>query len=106
VRPRSANEWRGFWRDGGEQELHAQLDELAPYTARIATLLGSKAPRRALVAELARIREHELHATSDAERDAELAERVYAWFERASLAHATDPIGSGSDGARTSTLDS
>ena len=25
MRPRSANEWRDFWRDGGERELAAQL---------------------------------------------------------------------------------
>jgi hypothetical protein len=83
MRPRSANEWRDFWRDGGERELHGQLGEFAPYSARIATLLGSHAPERALVAELARIREHELKAAPDPERDAELASRVHEWFERA-----------------------
>jgi hypothetical protein len=83
VRPRSANEWRDFWRDGGERELAGQLDELAPYSVRIATLLGSGAPLRALVGELGRIREHELGAPPDPARDAELAERVYAWFESA-----------------------
>ena len=51
MRPRSANEWRDFWRDGGERELHGRLDEFAPYSVRIATLLGSNAPLRALVAE-------------------------------------------------------
>ena len=81
MRPRSANEWRDFWRDGGERELHAQLEEFAPYSVRIATLLGSNAPQRALVAELGRIREHELRAASDPERDAEVGSRVYAWFE-------------------------
>ncbi|HKD93104.1 MAG TPA: hypothetical protein VKB43_00140 [Gaiellaceae bacterium] len=86
MRPRSANEWRDFWRDGGEQELHAQLEEFAPYSVRIATLLGSNAPERALVAELGRIREHELNAASDPARDAEVASRVYGWFESASLA--------------------
>ena len=86
MRPRSANEWRDFWRDGGERELHAQLEELAPYSVRIATLLGSNAPERALVAELGRIREHELNAAPDPRRDAEIAARVYAWFESASLA--------------------
>ncbi|HLY86658.1 MAG TPA: hypothetical protein VKO84_09150 [Gaiellaceae bacterium] len=85
VRPRSANEWRDFWRDGGERELHAQLDEFAPYSVRIATLLGSSAPLRALVAELGRIRAHELAEPADAERDAELAGRVYAWFEASTL---------------------
>ena len=89
MRPRGANEWRDFWRDGGERELHAQLEEFAPYSVRIATLLGSNAPKRALVAELGRIREHELDAGRDPERDAELASRVYAWFEGASGARRT-----------------
>jgi hypothetical protein len=80
MRPRSANEWRDFWRDGGEHELAAQLDEFEPYSVRIATLLGSGAPERALVAELGRIREHELGAPADPERDAELAQRVRSWF--------------------------
>jgi hypothetical protein len=85
VRPRSANEWRDFWRDGGERELAAQLDELAPYSVRIATLLGSGAPLRALVAEFGRIRQHELGADPDPERDAELAVRVYGWFGSSAL---------------------
>jgi hypothetical protein len=80
MRPRSANEWRDFWRDGGERELAAQLDELEPYSVRIAALLGSGAPERALVAELGRIRENELGEPPDAERDAELAQRIHAWF--------------------------
>jgi hypothetical protein len=86
MRPRGANEWRDFWRDGGERELHTQLDEFAPYSVRIATLLGSNAPQRALVSELGRIREHELQESPDSERDVEVAERIYAWFEAASLA--------------------
>ncbi len=85
MRPRSANEWRDFWRDGGERELHAQLDEFAPYSVRIATLLGSNAPLRALVAELGRIREHELRVPADPQRDTELAGRVYVWFEASAL---------------------
>ena len=85
MRPRSANEWRDFWRDGGERELHAQLDEFAPHSVRIATLLGSNAPQRALVAELGRIRANELGAPADPARDAEVAARIYAWFESASL---------------------
>ena len=80
MRPRSANEWRDFWRDGGERELAAQLDEFEPYSVRIATLLGSGAPERALVAELGRIREHDLGASADPPRDAELARRIRAWF--------------------------
>jgi hypothetical protein len=82
MRPRGANEWRDFWRDGGERELAAQLDELEPYSVRVATLLGSNAPKKALAAELARIREHELHAAADPDRDEELAARVYDWFHR------------------------
>ena len=85
MRPRGANEWRDFWRDGGERELAAQLDELEPYSVRIATLLGSGAPLRALVAELGRIREHELKGDPDPERDSELAGRVYSWFESSAL---------------------
>ena len=83
MRPRSANEWRDFWRDGGERELAAQLDELEPYSVRIATLLGSGAPERALVAELGRIREHELHARPDPQRDGEIASRIHDWFAHA-----------------------
>ena len=86
MRPRSANEWRDFWRDGGERELAAQLEEFEPYSVRIATLLGSGSPERALVSELGRIREHELGADPDSKRDAELAARVYAWFESATPA--------------------
>jgi hypothetical protein len=85
MRPRSANEWRDFWRDGGERELHAQLEEFAPHSVRIATLLGSNAPLRALVAELGRIRAHELQAPADPDRDEDLAGRVYAWFETSAL---------------------
>ncbi len=85
MRPRSANEWRDFWRDGGERELHAQLDEFAPYSVRIATLLGSAAPLRAVVAELGRIREHELAGPPEPERDTEVAERIYSWFETVAL---------------------
>ena len=80
MRPRSANEWRDFWRDGGERDLNAQLDEFAPYSVRIATLLGSAAPLRAVVAELGRIRAHELGAAADPQRDEEIAARIYAWF--------------------------
>jgi hypothetical protein len=86
TRPRSANEWRNFWRDGGERELHAQLEEFAPYSVRIATLLGSNAPQRALVAELGRIREYELRGAPDSERDDRLASRVHKWFQSASAA--------------------
>jgi hypothetical protein len=83
VTTRSANEWREFWRDRGERELASLLDEYEPHATRVATLLGSRAPRDALVAELARIREHELRVPPDADRDAELAARVHDWFDAA-----------------------
>jgi len=89
MRPRSANEWRDFWRDGGERELHSQLEEFAPHSVRIATLLGSNAPERALVAELGRIRVNELKMPRDPERDAAVASRIYAWFESAAGARRT-----------------
>ena len=38
---------------------------------------------RALTAELGRIREHELAAPPDAERDAALAQRIHEWFHAA-----------------------
>ena len=77
---RSATEWRDFWRDRGERELASILDEYEPHLTRIATLLGSRAPREALAAELARIREHELRLPPDPRRDAELAARIHDWF--------------------------
>ena len=80
---RSANEWRDFWRERGERELASLLDEHEPYATRVATLLGSRAPRAALAAELARIREHELRLPPDSRRDAELAARVHDWFDAA-----------------------
>ena len=83
MRPRGANEWRDFWRDGGERELAAQLDEFEPHSVRVATLLGSNAPLRALVAELGRIREHELQVPADPARDEAIAARVYDWFHSA-----------------------
>ena len=80
MRPRSANEWRDFWRDGGERELAAQLEEFEPHSVRIATLLGSAAPLRAIVAELSRIRAHELGLPPDPVRDEDIARRIHEWF--------------------------
>ena len=92
VRPRSANEWRSFWHHGGEGELRAVLcdvwaplgdvsDEVSgPHSARIALLLGSSAPARALAAELGRIRV-ELGAQQDGDADRDAAEKVSEWFQ-------------------------
>jgi hypothetical protein len=81
VKTRSAIEWRDFWRTRGERELAALLDEYEPHLTRVATLLGSRASRDALARELGRIREHELAGRADPQRDAEVAARVYDWFD-------------------------
>jgi hypothetical protein len=83
VTTRSATEWRDFWRDRGERELASILDEYEPHLTRIATLLGSRAPREALAAELARMREHELRLPPSPQRDTELAARIHDWFTTA-----------------------
>jgi hypothetical protein len=75
VRTRSANEWRDFWAERGERELTELLGDLGPHATRVATLLGSRAPRHALAAELGRIR--------DGEPDHELAARIDDWFRNA-----------------------
>jgi len=92
VRPRSAGEWRSFWHHGGEEQLAAVLESVWPPMAsagkgagdaaaeRIALLLGSAAPSRAIASELGRIR-GELGAPADSEQDAAAAEAVHAWFE-------------------------
>jgi hypothetical protein len=91
VRPRSANEWRSFWHHGGEAQLETLLADVwtplrdAPESARrppaerLALLLGSAAPVRALAAELGRIRT-ELGASPDAAADQDAAARVAEWF--------------------------
>jgi hypothetical protein len=72
---RTATQWRAFWAERGERELAALLGDLAPHTTRVATLLGSRAPRAALAAELGRIR-----GTGP---DHELAARIDDWFAQA-----------------------
>ena len=92
MRPRSANEWRSFWHHGGEDELRVELrrvwpplhgaadDVCARPAERVATLLGSNAPARALASELGRIRADELGAAPDPEVDGDAAEAILAWF--------------------------
>ena len=75
MRTRSANEWREFWAARGERELAALLGDLAPHGTRIATLLGSRAPRSAIAAELGRI--------TNGPPNEELATRIHDWFEHA-----------------------
>ena len=85
MRPRNANEWRSFWHQGGEAELCDVLrdvwspDTSAAQAERVALLLGSAAPVRALTGELGRLRaESGLEPDTDADRDA--AEKVDEWF--------------------------
>jgi hypothetical protein len=97
VRPRSASEWRGFWRGGGERELELLLaDASSPLAGvpdtvrsaqaeRIALLLGSAAPVRALAAELGRVR-GELGVEPDPVEDASVAAKVFGWFLAQSVA--------------------
>jgi hypothetical protein len=84
---RSANEWREFWRDSGERELTGLLAETWPPAAdgdatRIATLLGSRAPRGALAGELGRMRA-ERGAPANEGEDEAAAARIDAWFAAA-----------------------
>jgi hypothetical protein len=109
VRPRNANEWRSFWHRGGDVELrgvlrdswpplHGASDEACARPAeRIATLLGSNAPARALASELGRIRADELDAEADPDVDRAAAETILDWFRAvAARDHAPSPAGSDS----------
>jgi hypothetical protein len=96
MRPRSASDWRGWWAAGGERELRgvfrdawpplagADEETCAHLATRLATLLGSRAPQKALAAELGRMR-GELGATADRAEDEAAAERVQAWFPAGSV---------------------
>ena len=93
MRPRSANEWRSFWHHGGDAELREVLrrewpalrdisEEASARSAeRVATLLGSNAPIRALASELGRIRIDELGIAPDPGADRLTAEAVHGWFD-------------------------
>lgn len=102
MRPRSANEWRSFWHSGGDAELRRVLRAVWPPLhgapeqtcarpgERIATLLGSNAPPRALASELGRIRA-ELDAEQDADADRAAADAIQGWFASCSLPAAPPP---------------
>lgn len=103
MRPRSANEWRSFWHHGGEAELREVLRREwpplhdAPEQAcarpaeRIATLLGSNAPPRAVASELGRIRSDELDAEPDPETDRATADVIVIWFASRAAADPAPP---------------
>jgi hypothetical protein len=96
VRPRSATDWRSWWAAGGEQGLRAVLLEAwrplagaddatcAHMATRLSTLLGSRAPLRAVTAELGRMRT-ELGSAPDAVEDERAAAIVRAWFPAGSV---------------------
>jgi hypothetical protein len=96
VRPRSASDWRQWWAAGGEQELRVVFREAWPplvgtdeetcahLATRLATLLGSRSPLKALTAELGRMRA-DLGAAAAPAEDAAAAERIQAWFPAGSV---------------------
>jgi hypothetical protein len=96
VRPRSATDWRSWWAAGGEQGLRAVLQEAwsplaaaddptcAHMATRLSTLLGSRAPLRAVSAELGRMRA-DLGAAPDAAEDERVAAIVREWFPAGSV---------------------
>ena len=96
MRPRSATDWRSWWAAGGEEGLRAVLQEAWPPLAeaddptcghmatRLSTLLGSRAPLRAIAAELGRMR-GDLGAAPDAAEDERVAAIVQKWFPAGSV---------------------
>ena len=96
MRPRSASDWRGWWAAGGERELRVVLREAWPplagadeetcahLTTRLGTLLGSRAPLKALAAELGRMRT-EVGAEPSRAEDEAAAARVQGWFPAGSV---------------------
>jgi hypothetical protein len=91
----SAEDWRAFWQARGMRELQLLLwaawdptDDASPggydgYAVRVASLLGSRASRDAIAAELGRIRGDELGLDPDPAEDARPAAKITAWFEAA-----------------------
>ena len=88
-----AREWREFWRERGMRELQLVLStswdplgatppgEYDACAFRVASLLGSRASRKALADELGRLRREKLGEDADPERDAYAAEKIADWFE-------------------------
>jgi hypothetical protein len=91
----SAADWRTFWGVRGMRELRLLLwagwdpidapspDEYEAHALRLATLLGSRASRSAIAAELGRIRRDELGLDPAPVEDSRAAEKIAAWFEAA-----------------------
>ena len=91
----SAADWRAFWEARGLRELRlllwagwdpiggARADEYESHALRLATLLGSRASRESIAAELGRIRRDELGLEPSPAEDSRAAEKIAAWFEAA-----------------------
>lgn len=91
----SAADWRTFWEVRGMRELRLLLwagwdpigaaapDEYDGHALRLATLLGSRASRSAIAAELGRIRRDELRLEPAPAEDSRAAEKIAVWFEAA-----------------------
>jgi hypothetical protein len=91
----SAGEWRAFWEARGMRELRLLLwagwdpvggvppAEYDGHALRLASLLGSRASRFSIAAELGRIRRDELRLDPSPAEDSRAAEKIAAWFEAA-----------------------
>jgi hypothetical protein len=91
----SAGDWRAFWEARGMRELQLLLwagwdptDDGSPgeydgHALRVASLLGSRASRESIAAELGRIRRDELGLLPEPAQDARAADKITAWFEAA-----------------------
>jgi hypothetical protein len=88
---KGAVEWREFWRERGMRELALELEERWPplreaspvereaCAFRVASLLGSRAPRAALAEEFGRVRRgFELPGSAD--EDERSAGAITSWF--------------------------
>jgi hypothetical protein len=92
---KGAAEWREFWQEHGVRELARLLEESWPPLAaaspaarescafRVASLLGSRAPRVALTEELGRIRRHGLGLPAARDEDERAAVTITSWFTSA-----------------------
>ena len=91
---KSAAQWREFWRERGMRELARVLEETWPPIAtasaaqrescafRVASLLGSRAPRVALAEDLGRVRRDFGLAAASGE-DERSAATIASWFTSA-----------------------
>ena len=91
---KGAGAWREFWRERGMRELARVLEETWPPIAeaspverescafRVASLLGSRAPRAALAEELGRVR-RDFELPGSPEEDERSAVAITSWFTSA-----------------------